>query len=178
MSIQTELSRIINAKAAIKAAIEGKGVTVPDATLLDGMAALIESIQAGGAGDKLEVFTLTPTENVYFNTYDTFTIGETGITTLKFGAVFGDANNTDSYQDFIVYFGFNSDLIDIGGSVYKKNSSKGSYLKYFNYSIAAGLSYCHGLYIDGNNLIFKKKNDNYKAFFLAGNTYYIVAVGE
>lgn len=50
MSIQTELTRIINAKAAIKTAIEGKGVTVPDATLLDGMAALIESIEAGGGG--------------------------------------------------------------------------------------------------------------------------------
>lgn len=50
MSIQTELTRITNAKAAIKAAIEGKGVTVPDATLLDGMAALIESIEAGGSG--------------------------------------------------------------------------------------------------------------------------------
>lgn len=47
MSIQTELSRIKNAKAAIKAAIEGKGVTVPDATLLDGMAALVEEIQSG-----------------------------------------------------------------------------------------------------------------------------------
>lgn len=50
MSIQTELTRIKNAKAAIKAAIEGKGVTVPDGTLLDGMAALIESIEAGGGG--------------------------------------------------------------------------------------------------------------------------------
>ena len=50
MSIQTELSRIINAKATIKAAVEGKGVTVPDGTLLDGMAALIESIQTGGGG--------------------------------------------------------------------------------------------------------------------------------
>ena len=48
MSIQTELTRITNAKAAIKTAIEGKGVTVPEATLLDGMAALIESIEAGG----------------------------------------------------------------------------------------------------------------------------------
>ena len=48
MSIQTELTRIINAKAAIKTAIEGKGVTVPDGTLLDGMASLIESIAAGG----------------------------------------------------------------------------------------------------------------------------------
>ena len=50
MSVQTELTRITNAKAAVKAAIEGKGVTVPDGTLLDGMAALIESIQAGGGG--------------------------------------------------------------------------------------------------------------------------------
>lgn len=49
MSIQTELTRIKNAKAAIKAAIEGKGVSVPDGTLLDGMAALIESIEAGGS---------------------------------------------------------------------------------------------------------------------------------
>lgn len=50
MSIQTELTRITNAKAAIKAAVEGKGVTVPAGTLLDGMAALIESIEAGGGG--------------------------------------------------------------------------------------------------------------------------------
>lgn len=50
MSIQTDLTRIKNAKSAIKAAIEGKGVTVPDGTLLDGMAALIEAIEAGGGG--------------------------------------------------------------------------------------------------------------------------------
>ena len=50
MSIQTELTRLTNAKAAIKAAIEGKGVTVPNGTLLDGMAPLIEAIEAGGGG--------------------------------------------------------------------------------------------------------------------------------
>ena len=48
MSIQTELTRITNAKASIVAAIEGKGVTVPEGTLLNGMAALIESIESGG----------------------------------------------------------------------------------------------------------------------------------
>lgn len=48
MSVQSEITRLENAKAAIKAAIEGKGVTVPEATLLDGMAALIESIEAAG----------------------------------------------------------------------------------------------------------------------------------
>lgn len=50
MSIQSELTRLTNAKAAIQAAIEGKGVTVPADTLLDGMASLIESIEAGGGG--------------------------------------------------------------------------------------------------------------------------------
>lgn len=48
MSVQTEITRIEGAKTAIATAIAGKGVTVPDATLLDGMAALIESIEAGG----------------------------------------------------------------------------------------------------------------------------------
>ena len=48
MSIQTELTRLTNAKAAIQTAIEGKGVTVPSGTLLDGMAALIDAIEAGG----------------------------------------------------------------------------------------------------------------------------------
>ena len=50
MSIQTELARLKNAKAAIQTAIEGKGVTVPSGTLLDGMAALIDSIETGGGG--------------------------------------------------------------------------------------------------------------------------------
>ena len=48
MSIQSELTRLTDAKAAIKTAIEGKGVTVPSGTLLDGMAALIASIEARG----------------------------------------------------------------------------------------------------------------------------------
>ena len=60
MSIQTELTRITNAKSAIKAAIEGKGVTVPDGTLLDGMAALIESIEAGGGAGELFHTEITP----------------------------------------------------------------------------------------------------------------------
>ena len=59
MSVQTQIDRLASAKAAIKAAIEGKGVTVPDGTLLDGIAALIDSIEAGGGG----------ANNVSFGTY-------------------------------------------------------------------------------------------------------------
>ena len=50
--------------ASIVAAVEGKGVTVPDGTLLDGMAALIESIEAGGGGGKVSTGTFTPAENI------------------------------------------------------------------------------------------------------------------
>ena len=65
MSIQTELTRITNAKAAIKTAIEGKGVTVPAGTLLDGMAALIESIEAGGGGSSnFATGTFTTTDDI------------------------------------------------------------------------------------------------------------------
>lgn len=69
MSTQTELTRITNAKAAVKAAIEGKGVTVPDGTLLDGMAPLIESIEAGGGNFATGTFTTTDdiTSNVVIN---------------------------------------------------------------------------------------------------------------
>ena len=67
MSIQTELTRLTNAKAAIKAAIEGKGVTVPDATLLDGMAALIDSIEVGGGGFQVALGTFTPAETKALN---------------------------------------------------------------------------------------------------------------
>lgn len=63
MSIQNELNRITNAKAAIKTAIEGKGVTVPDGTLLDGMASLIGSIEAGGGGN-IVAGSFTPASNM------------------------------------------------------------------------------------------------------------------
>lgn len=74
MSVGTEISRLENAKAAITTAIAGKGVTVPSGTKLDSMAALIDSIEAGGGGanELLEWFggskyyttTVTPTSNV------------------------------------------------------------------------------------------------------------------
>ena len=59
MSIQTELTRLTNAKAAIQTAIEGKGVTVPSGTLLDGMAELIMSIPTASGGIKIEQGSVT-----------------------------------------------------------------------------------------------------------------------
>lgn len=50
MSVQSEITRIESAKTAIATAIEGKGVTVPEGTKLDGLAALVESIEVGSGG--------------------------------------------------------------------------------------------------------------------------------
>ena len=51
MSLNTEITRIENAKASIKTSIENKGVEVPSATTLDGYSSLIDSITGGGAGE-------------------------------------------------------------------------------------------------------------------------------
>lgn len=53
--------------SAIVAAIEGKGVTVPDGTKLDALAALVESIQAGGSGGiKYAIGTYAPASDVNY----------------------------------------------------------------------------------------------------------------
>ena len=96
MSIQTELTRITNAKTAIKAAIEGKGVTVPAGTLLDGMAALIESIEAGGGAGELFHTEITPATSGEVLTLE---VGEKGeriaamIVSAKVGSVFESGKN-------------------------------------------------------------------------------------
>lgn len=93
MSIASDVTRIESAKAAIKAAIEGKGVTVPDGTLLDGMAALIESIEAGGGRDvKIAYGTFTPTEQLDVTHPNYYTI-EHGLGVVPTIVVVAQSNN-------------------------------------------------------------------------------------
>ena len=94
MSTANEITRLGNAKAAIAAAIKEKGVTVPVGTKLDGMAALIGQIDAGGGEVQLETwhgtlqantdssvyYTDGNGEGIYKSFYD-FATGEGGSTT-------------------------------------------------------------------------------------------------
>ena len=93
MSVQTQIDRLASAKAAIKTAIEGKGVTVPDATLLDGMAALIESIEAGGSGDSV---TDDGNGNITINALYSFTYTDDGNGKLTGSTVSGTSATDDS----------------------------------------------------------------------------------
>ena len=107
MSIQAELTRITNAKAAIKTAIEGKGVTVPEATLLDGMAALIESIEAGGGLPsgilQIEYGTYTPSKTDSASSFDIYAsfIPDVSILIATDEAIFTDASGTFSYSLYL-----------------------------------------------------------------------------
>ena len=100
MSIQTELTRITNAKAAIKAAIEGKGVTVPTWTLLDGMASLIESIEAGG-GAKIATGSFTNISQENYSTEITHGLG----TIPKIVIILWDDITLDSVESTYLYIG-------------------------------------------------------------------------
>lgn len=67
MSVSSEITRLSNAKASIKSAIEGKGVTVPSATTLDGYAALIGNIDTTPS---LQNKTVTPSTSQQVITAD------------------------------------------------------------------------------------------------------------
>lgn len=62
MSISTDLTRLQSAKAAMKTAMQNKGVTVPDGAKLDAFAALIDSIPAGGGSGNIASGTFTPAD--------------------------------------------------------------------------------------------------------------------
>lgn len=168
MSIQTELTRITNAKAAIKTAIEGKGVTVPAGTLLDGMAALIESIEAGGGGTKISIGTYTPTGNTAHITVPhmlgvipTFAFvclvnggSETGLLMLFQSELTRDVNHP--YSDYV---GEGEPLTSDGSTEQKPYNTK-----------AYGAN--------ESNVSFGINTSGY-SLFIAGNTYqWIVGVAE
>ena len=120
MSIQTELTRITNAKAAIKTAIEGKGVTVPEATLLDGMASLIESIEAGGGGGNLVTGEVTFESDL--NLYHKSLTIDTGLVTATAAMIIAKNDSSLPSTSYIwILLKGESGLIEVlkkGGSMY------------------------------------------------------------
>lgn len=193
MSIQTELTRITNAKSAIKTAIEGKGVTVPDGTLLDGMAALIGSIEAGGGGMKVEVFSLTPAEEMQPGKYE---IGETTITNPHFCVCFDgtqpESKDTDTQKlkGLMTYVGCDATLWgEIGsaydkskfGLVYQKGATGYKYARYnYGNSVIFNVAYgANGFVVTNGKLYSDSSKANLSAWrFEAGHTYYILLIGE
>ena len=69
MAISDEITRLQNAKSALKTSIEAKGVTVSDSTLISGYAALVDQIQtgSGGGGGNEDLINLIERDITTFN---------------------------------------------------------------------------------------------------------------
>ena len=103
MSIQTDLTRIKNAKAGIKAYSEGKGLTVPEGTLLDGMASMLESIEAGGGDFSVETGSITFAEGYKPNSTPLVISHSLGKTPFAFIAYNGASSRYPRYQIAYLY---------------------------------------------------------------------------
>ena len=130
MSIASEITRLQTAKADIKAAIEGKGVTVPSAATLDDYADLVEAIQTGGGGGGISVSKTTvriknatsPSRGVIRITLtDSFGLGAfsqshaSGVSrTYTDMAIFDDGTNNPY---FVFHTGYNPESITYNDTV-------------------------------------------------------------
>lgn len=192
MSIQTQIDRLASAKAAIKTAIEGKGVTVPDATPLDGMTALIESIQVGGSDYIVEAHVVTFAEEIVCAAGASVELCDTAIQNpLCMGMItYADYAKENAYVPALS-LGFSyvlTDATDISGYAfattdsYYTSTSKG-YVKlyttqagYYNYQ------YCNGLFVKDGKLRWSNEDGmgysrNTSAKFLSGAIYIFFILG-
>ena len=194
MSVQTEISRLESAKAAIKTAIEGKGVTVPDATLLDGMAVLIESIEAGGGGSGyiVEAHVVTFAEEITCAKGESVELCDTAIqTTLCLGMVtYANYANRNAYVP-ILSFGASRELANVTNtSGYacattdsSYTSSSNGYVKlYTTMQGAFNSKFNNGLFVENGKLLWNNKeglgfNGSSSARFLSGSTYIFFILG-
>lgn len=110
MSVKSQIDRLASAKSAIKSAIEGKGVTVPSSTKLDGMATLIMSIN--------------PTYSVV-NTLFSCTVNNAAQSVIKGQSYCAHYTANDGYQIEAVTVRMGG--VDITDQVwFKASSSKGA----------------------------------------------------
>lgn len=195
MSIQTEIDRLTSAKAAIKTAIEGKGVTVPDATLLDGMAALIESIQAGGGRSDyiVENHVVTFAEEIDCAAGASVELCDTAIQTpLCIGMItYADYAQKDAYVPALS-LGFSFDLIKATSTSgyafattdsYYTSASKGYVKLYTNQAGIYNYEFDNGLFVKDGKLRWSNENGmgysgRSSAKFLSGARYIFFILGE
>ena len=168
MSVQSEITRLENAKAAIKAAIEGKGVTVPESTLLDGMASLIESIEAGGGGRAFASGSFTLSSNLSSGYIITHNLGEIPYFFLVFCKSTNSLFDSPSNAIFAL-FGFSQSI-----GTYNNFAIQGSTLGAFS-DLITDKTYKRPLYNATSTTISTRDSSNYT--FVGGKEYHWIAIG-
>ena len=167
MSIATEITRLQSAKSAIKTAIEGKGVTVPDGTLLDGMAELIEAIEAGGGSKKVYIEQKTFASN-QTSVKITHNFGELPTIFLQLMIATSSGKYTNKAR---IGVGYAKDGLAHGTTAY--NGSSSSTFKFTNYPPVININY-----ITDTDCTFIPCGGNTSgSYYYAGDTYLFALVG-
>lgn len=172
MSVQSEITRIESAKTAIATAIEGKGVTVPEGTLLDGMATLIESIEAGGGsgGTQLAYGTFTPAAD----TYDYVVTHNLGVMPDFIVVWSSDASTPSTYKGVLAIA--TSAKIMGNGQWYAR--CRDSYYHYFANTYDITTKYTNSALFEVNETSFTVFPSQLRNYASAGVTYgYVVIKG-
>lgn len=192
MSIQSEITRIESAKTAIATAIGGKGVTVPDGTLLDGMASLIESIEAGGSDYIVEKHVVVFAEEITCAFGASVELCDTAIQTpLLLGMItYADYAINNAYAP-VLSFGASYELTNstsISGyacatkdSAYT-STSMGYVRLYKTQQGPFNSKFSNGLFIENGKLRWNNKeglgfNSDSSARFLSGSRYIFIIMG-
>ena len=178
MSIQTELTRLTNAKAAIQTAIEGKGVTVPSGTLLDGMAALIESIEAGGGSGNFATGTFTTTDDITSNVVINHNLG----VKPKFIIILCTDNTTYAEyrpKQLSYYYLYQYDSENYGHKHQAPNSSTAGY-NHGNIDISDSgtVDAWHKVNVDETTFTLKQANISSTYGIGASKSFFWIAYGE
>lgn len=197
MSIQTELTRITNAKAAIKTAIEGKGVTVPDGTLLDGMAALIESIETGSISNNIVAGSFTLTESLTTSSplYIDIAFPKNEFPLMycvyedTSNLLYGDTSHTVTRIRYLISSRTQNSFSDIGYYAISSYNAAGKYEMKFvdsriyrsdtnkGYANSAGVYGSMDVSLNDNQIRFNGPSEG--AWYLVGRTYnYILYWGD
>lgn len=159
MSTQSEITRLANAKTALATAIEGKGVTVPEGTKLDGMAALIEAIGAGG-GDYV-IGSVTPASD-----YDTLVIGTIKDTaTINYPLEFGLAICAEAADLKTTYRAL------LFANRYNKDGNSGSAICYGGKQQVSVEFDTYGIYANRGKVFIGKYSSTGTKVILSGKTY-------
>ena len=178
MSIQTELTRLTNAKAAIQTAIEGKGVTVPSGTLLNGMAALIDSIEAGGGSGNFATGTFTTTEDITSNVVINHNLG----VKPKFIIILcTDKTTYNEYKpkQLSFYYLYQYDSEKYGHKYQSPNASTTGYdAGNINISDSNNVNAWHKVNVDETTFTLKQANINSTYGIGASKSFFWIAYGE
>ena len=163
--------------ASIVAAVEGKSVTVPDGTLLDGMAALIESIEAGGSGN-FAIGTFTTTDDITSNVVINHNLG----VKPKFIMVLCTDNTTYSEykpKQLSFYYLYQYNSKDYGHKYQVPNSSTIGYNEgAVDISHSSTVNAWHKVNVDETTFTLKQANISSTYGIGASKSFFWIAYGE